>query len=66
MSPFLTNIRNFSGERVAALDAAERVRMIQRFSSCECMDALDVPGLQRTVKAAIERRLRYLRSHGGG
>lgn len=60
MNPFLTNIRNFQGERVAALDAMERIRMVERFNAYECEQASKVPDLQATVETAIAKRLRKL------
>jgi len=58
MNPFLTEIRNFVGERCAALSADERIRMVQTFDAAQCRAALALPDLQKTVRLALERRLR--------
>lgn len=60
MNPFLTNIRNLKGERCAALDAGERLRMVHEFDAAQCRAALKIEELQKTVRAAVERRLRKL------
>lgn len=41
-------------------DAAGRIGMVHDFTTEECRRALKVPGLQKTVKTAIERRLKKL------
>ncbi|MCC7484578.1 MAG: hypothetical protein IT529_06270 [Burkholderiales bacterium] len=44
-----------------AVDAASRIERVRSFTRAQCQAALTVPGLQKTVCAAIERRLRELR-----
>lgn len=38
----------------------DRLRMVQKFSADECRRALQLLGLQTTVRKAVERRLRRL------
>ncbi len=42
------------------LDAVNRLERVKRFGRAQCADALCVKGLQKTVRIAIERRLRRL------
>lgn len=60
MTPFLTEIRNFDGARMEALNVEERVRMIERFGYEECKAGLALPNLQTTVREALKRRMRKL------
>lgn len=39
-----------------------RLQRVQRFTATECRAALKLPDLQKTVRVAIERRLRKLES----
>ncbi len=57
-NPFLT--RQYGDRWVGATDATDRVRMVTSFTAEQCAAALQVPDLQKTVKAAIERRQRKL------
>lgn len=60
MNPFLTDVRNFGGERMEATGADDRVRMLARFDADQCAAALALPDLQATVRTALERRARKL------
>lgn len=60
MNPFLTNIRNFDGERLDAGTAEARIRMVPTFGRRECEAALAMPGLQKTVAAAVRKQVRFL------
>jgi len=42
------------------LDAVSRLERVRRFNAHQCQRALQVKGLQKTVRVAIERRLRKL------
>lgn len=46
--------------RVQTYDAASRLDEVQEFSARQLRAALKVKGLQKAVRAAIERRLRKL------
>jgi hypothetical protein len=48
------------GAGVQAYDAMSRIYMVQSFTREQCRAGLRVSGLQKTVKSAIERRLRAL------
>lgn len=60
MNPFLTNIVGFDGERIEERGADDRVRMIESFNIPQCEAALRLPDIQKTVRRALERRLRKL------
>ncbi len=42
------------------VDAESRLDCVKNFNAAECQAALKVYGLQKTVRIAIERRLRKL------
>lgn len=45
---------------LAWVDAESRLEAVKRFSIFQCRDALKVRNLQKTVRIAIERRIRKL------
>ncbi len=53
------------GRHVEAVDAVSRIDMVRSFNPFKCGAALRVPGLQATVRQAIERRLRQLTKERG-
>lgn len=57
-NPFLTKL--YGDRWLGPVTAAERVRMVASFDKLQCEAALQVPDLQKSVKVAIERRLRRL------
>ena len=46
------------------IDAESRVRLVRDFSLDQCNLALLIPGLQKTVLAAVQRRVRQLKKAG--
>jgi len=48
------------GTPVSTLSADDRCRAVANFDQSECLSALLVPGLQASVRKAIDRRLRRL------
>jgi hypothetical protein len=50
----------FYGGPTYHVDATSRIERVARFDTGQCWRALRVPGLQKTVRTAIERRLRKL------
>jgi hypothetical protein len=54
-NPFRYTLRG--GITTEARDAATRIRAVQRFNVKQCTAALDVRGLQESVREAIGRRL---------
>jgi hypothetical protein len=56
-NPFLS--REY-GMDVQAMDAVSRLDKVREFSTNQLKTALDVQGLQKSVRLAIERRLRKL------
>jgi hypothetical protein len=42
------------------VDAASRLHAVKEFSAEDCRAALKLPDLQKTVRLAVERRLRKL------
>lgn len=61
MSPFTSSITNFYGRRVEETSAEGRIRMAAGFNRADCEAALKLPDLQKTVRTAVERRLRPLK-----
>lgn len=57
-NPFYSG--SFQGKSYFTLDAADRVRMVANFNRYQCRAACKLSGLQRTVRTALERRLRKL------
>lgn len=60
MNPFLTNILGFRNQRLQATNVDERMHLVRDFDTDQCRAGLKVRGLQKTVRTAIERRLRTL------
>jgi hypothetical protein len=62
MNPFYTETIRLGRKniRLHALAVDERLRCVERFDARQCRAALKVDGLQKTVRTAIERRLRKL------
>lgn len=50
----------YSGTQLYPLSAEDRIHVVKDFDRAACNAALLVPGLQKTVAAAVKRRLRYL------
>lgn len=48
------------GKQLYTVAADDRVRMVITFTAEQCQAALQVDGLQKTVSAAVGRRLRQL------
>ncbi len=59
-NPFRKRAYGIFGGHVEAVDAVSRIDMVRSFNPFKCNAALRVPGLQATVRQAIERRLREL------
>ena len=58
LGPFLTGVRD--GQPYGAVDVASRLNRVEEFGIDQCYHALGVPNLQKTVKTAIERRIRKI------
>lgn len=56
--PFYT--ATYNGIDCYATATSCRLLMLQRFDAEQCKAALEVEGLQKTVRTALERRLRKL------
>ena len=59
MNPFETG-QVYNGHRLQTCDAQDRITCVKEFDADQCRAALTLPGLQKTVRIAIERRLRAL------
>lgn len=59
-NPFLTTFTGFDGKPLQELGAEGRIRMVCGFDRAACENGLLTPHLQKTVRAAIQRRLRQL------
>ena len=46
---------------IQAVDAASRIRMVDRFTIKQCNAALQIRGLQKTVVLALFRRVRKVK-----
>ena len=57
-NPFLT--KQYGDRWLGPVTVEDRVRMVAGFDADQCAAALLVPGLQKSVKTAIERRQRKL------
>lgn len=62
-NPFMVNI---CGQVCQTVASDDRIRMVKQFTASECHIALKLRGLQKTVKQALERRLRQLERVDGG
>lgn len=58
MNPFKAAV--YAGIQTYHTVAEDRMRVASRFSREECAAALQLPGLQKTVAAVVQRRLRHL------
>lgn len=58
LGPFQTG--TFNGAPIGWVAAADRIRAVQRFDRAQCEAALELRGLQATVRRAVERRLKQL------
>ena len=65
MNPFETG-QVYNGHRMQDCGAEDRIGRVKGFDADQCRAALDVPGLQKTVRTAVERRLRALAKHHEG
>lgn len=52
------------GPTVQAIDAQSRLDMVKRFGPEELRRVLALPGVQKTVRQAAERRLKKLEAEG--
>lgn len=59
MSPFETG-QIYGRTRLQYLDAHDRITCVKEFDLAKCRAALALPDLQKTVRVAVERRLRAL------
>lgn len=50
----------YNGRDCYHISAADRLLSVQRFTLVQCQAALELPGLQKSVIAALERRIRKL------
>lgn len=57
-NPFLTT--QYGDRWLGPVCVTDRLRMVAGFTAEQCAAALQVPGLQKTVRTAIERRQRKL------
>lgn len=57
-NPFFAGTWN--GEPTYWIDTMSRLDRVRRFNAWRCRRALQVKGLQKTVRTALERRLRKL------
>jgi len=57
-NPF--RFKRWDGTPAEYVDAASRISAVQYFDTHACLDAMALPGLQGTVKQAIQRRVRFL------
>jgi len=53
-------VGRFSGHDSFTVDAQGRLDAVKQFTAAECRAALKLTGLQKTVRLAVERRLRRL------
>lgn len=58
LGPFVTD--HYRGVAYGHMDADSRIRAVRSFDADQCRQALAMPNLQKTVRAAAERRLRML------
>ena len=47
------------------IDVESRVHCVSNFTFQECVDALRLDGLQKTVRVAVERKMRKIARHTG-
>jgi len=58
-NPFLTGT-HLGGVSQEWVDVESRLDCVKRFSAEDCRAALDLPGLQKTVRVAVERLLKQI------
>lgn len=58
-NPFITRYVPGIGD-VQAAGAEDRIGMVPGFTYTQCMFALRLPGLQKTVRNALQRRARQI------
>lgn len=60
--PFFAGRYRLAGKWIDTqdFDVSSRLRRVQTFSLAQCRRALSLPGLQKTVRTAVERRIRKL------
>lgn len=63
-NPFYAGRNPINGRPTYALDAQSRIHRVQEFDEDQCLRALEVSGVQKTVVDAIHRRLRKLQRDG--
>lgn len=56
--PFLA--ATYEGRQFYDVVAEDRIRRVKHFDRAQCLAALALPDLQKTVARAVERRLRQL------
>lgn len=56
-NPFLAGV--YDGVQTQKVSADDRVQAVKYFNRAQCEAALKVNGLQKTVEAAVQRRLRH-------
>lgn len=54
------------GEQLYTISAEDRIFAVRSFDAAQCNAALEVDGLQKTVLAAVQRRLRQIRKQERG
>lgn len=57
-NPFLA--ATYEGGQFYDIVAEDRIRRVKHFDRAQCLAALALPDLQKTVTRAIERRLRQI------
>jgi hypothetical protein len=50
------------GDGTEAIDSATRISKVRRMTEEQCLAARRIPGVQKTVRAAIDSRLRRLQT----
>lgn len=60
LGPFQRGTNPHTGEPMGVVSTDDRRQMVRGFTREQCEEALQLPGLQRTVRQAVERRLRLL------
>jgi hypothetical protein len=63
VNPFSARVLDGETAETFWVDADSRIRLVKTFGFEQCEAALKVPDLQKTVRVAVERRLRMLRRH---
>lgn len=57
-NPFFAG--EYGGHRTYAMTADDRISRVRHFDRRQCLAALALPDLQKTVSRAVERRLRQI------